>query len=125
MGLQQLTEDTAGSRWSSEDTPAALASGSSRGSQWISLKLDKMSIVRTITFGKTTKQHPCNTKHFRVYGGLNPDDMVLLQQGVLKNDAQPETLQLNIDVSDHLVRVHKSNDDGLADSYTSFCLVVT
>lgn len=65
-----------------------------------------MSIVRSITFGKTTKQHPCNTKNFRVYGGLNPDDMVLIQQGVLKNDAQPETLLLNIDVSDHLVRMH-------------------
>lgn len=82
-----------------------------------------MSIVRSITFGKTTKQHPCNTKHFRVYGGLNPDDMVLLQQGVLKNDAQPETLQLNIDVSDHLVRMLNSNDNGQAESvYTAFAL---
>lgn len=64
------------------------------------LKLDKLSIVRSVTIGKTSKPHPCNTKQYRIYGGLNPNDMSLLQQGVLKNDTRAETIDLNIKVTD-------------------------
>ena len=67
------------------------------------LKLDKLSLLRAITLGKSSKAHPCNTKNYRIYGGLNVDDMVLLQQGVLKNDAHAERIPLNIEISKGIV----------------------
>ncbi|KAL1924690.1 uncharacterized protein VTP21DRAFT_4344 [Calcarisporiella thermophila] len=73
------------SRWSSPSNNQA---------QFITIKLDKLSIVQNITFGKYHKVHVCNLKEFRVYGGLTPDNMNELLHSGLKNDCEPETFPL-------------------------------
>ena len=42
------------------------------------LKLEHPSIVETITFGKYEKTHVCNLKKFKVFGGLNDENMIEL-----------------------------------------------
>ncbi|KAI3487215.1 hypothetical protein L1887_48925 [Cichorium endivia] len=49
---------------------AASASGNVQ-KQYIILKLDKPSVVRSITFGKYHKPHPCNLRDFKVYGATH------------------------------------------------------
>lgn len=73
------------SRWSSDiDTYP----------QFLILKLRFPSIVKTITFGKYEKTHVCNIKKFKVYGGLEPENMMELLENGLKNDSVPETFDL-------------------------------
>ncbi|SPO26121.1 related to Muskelin [Ustilago trichophora] len=75
--------------------------------QYIILKLDKPSVVRSITFGKYHKPHPCNLRDFKVYGSSTIDSLLpsssvngrppaskRLLRGGLKNDAIPETFEL-------------------------------
>ncbi|KAL1110452.1 hypothetical protein AAG570_007983, partial [Ranatra chinensis] len=66
--------------------------------QFLTLKLSKYAIIRTITFGKYEKPHICNLKKFRVYGGLEEDSMIELLEGGLKNDSNPETFMLRYTV---------------------------
>eukprot|EP01137_Pigoraptor_chileana_P006051 Opistho-2@49948 len=73
------------SRWSS---------GSNNQMQFVSLKLDKVSIVHTITFGKYHKVHVCNLKEFKVFGGLEHNNMIELLHSGLRNDSEPETFPL-------------------------------
>ena len=42
------------------------------------LKLTKYAILRTIKFGKYEKTHICNLKKFKVYGGLEEDNLIEL-----------------------------------------------
>ncbi|KAI8803988.1 Muskelin N-terminus-domain-containing protein [Cladochytrium replicatum] len=79
------------SRWSS-DTNNQL--------QFILVKLDRMSVVHTITFGKYHKVHVCNLKEFKVYGGLSPDNMHELLHSGLRNDTEPETFTLKYKTKD-------------------------
>ncbi|XP_062501613.1 muskelin-like isoform X2 [Corticium candelabrum] len=74
-----------GSRWSSE---------SNHPPQFLTLKLDKTSIVSSITFGKHEKAHVCNLKKFQVFGGLDEEHMSELYCGGLLNNHSPETFQL-------------------------------
>ncbi|KDQ21710.1 hypothetical protein BOTBODRAFT_182978 [Botryobasidium botryosum FD-172 SS1] len=78
------------SRWTSP--VGAQASGINN--QWVILELDTLSIVRTITFGKFTKPHPCNVKEFKIYGGVDLDHMTELAHSGLRNDPIPETIAL-------------------------------
>lgn len=57
------------SRWSSD---------SNNPPQFLTLKLERPAIVKTITFGKYEKTHVCNLKKFKVFGGLNDENMVEL-----------------------------------------------
>ncbi|KAL6298386.1 Muskelin N-terminus-domain-containing protein [Sparassis latifolia] len=59
--------------------------------QWILLRLDGLSILKSITFGKFHKPHPCNMKEFKVYVGLTEDSMTEVLHSGLKNDICPET----------------------------------
>lgn len=69
-------------------------SSSNNPPQYLTLKLQRPAIVRHITFGKFEKNHVCNLRKFKVYGGLSEDHMVLLFEGGLRNDATPETFAL-------------------------------
>lgn len=40
-------------------------------SQYVMLKLEKLAIVKSITFGKYEITHVCNLKKFKIYGGMN------------------------------------------------------
>lgn len=73
------------SRWSS---------GSNNQHQFITIKLEKMAIIHSITFGKYYKVHVCNLKEFKVFGGVAPDSMVELLHSGLRNDHEPETFPL-------------------------------
>ncbi|KAI9137613.1 Muskelin N-terminus-domain-containing protein [Paraphysoderma sedebokerense] len=74
-----------GSRWSS---------GSNNQQQFVTIKLDKVGVLTTITFGKYHKVHVCNLKEFKVFGGLSTDNMVELLHSGLRNDSEAETFPL-------------------------------
>eukprot|EP00069_Balaena_mysticetus_P019136 bmy_12007T0 len=57
------------SRWSSE---------SNYPPQYLILKLERPAIVQNITFGKYEKTHVCNLKKFKVFGGMNEENMTEL-----------------------------------------------
>ncbi|KAG8227240.1 hypothetical protein J437_LFUL003971 [Ladona fulva] len=73
------------SRWSSD---------SNNPPQFLILKLQKYSLVESITFGKYEKTHVCNLKKFKLYGGLQDDNMIELLESGLRNDSSPETFEL-------------------------------
>ena len=84
--IQENKPNDQSSRWSS---------GSNNQSQFLMLELPHPAIVHTITFGKYHKVHVCNLKDFKVFGGLDPDNltMELLHSG-LRNDSESETFSL-------------------------------
>lgn len=46
--------------------------------QYLILKLQSPSVVKYITFGKYEKTHVCNIKKFKIFGGLEPENMMEL-----------------------------------------------
>ncbi|CEJ02407.1 hypothetical protein RMCBS344292_16413 [Rhizopus microsporus] len=54
------------SRWSS---------GSHDQSQYITLKLEKPVIACEILFGKFHRSHVCNLKEFKIFGGMDLDNL--------------------------------------------------
>ncbi|XP_050461630.1 muskelin isoform X2 [Cataglyphis hispanica] len=62
--------------------------------QYLILKLQSPSIVKYITFGKYEKTHVCNIKKFKIFGGLEPENMMELLESGLRNDSIPETFDL-------------------------------
>lgn len=46
--------------------------------QYLILKLQSPSVVKHITFGKYEKTHVCNIKKFKIFGGLEPENMMEL-----------------------------------------------
>ena len=46
--------------------------------QFLLLKLNHMSIVKYITFGKFEQPHVCNMRQFQVYCGLKEDHLTLV-----------------------------------------------
>lgn len=77
------------SRWSSD---------TNHPPQFLVLKLERPSIVETITFGKYEKTHVCNLKKFKIYGGLTDENMIELLENGLKNDHIPETFHLKNEI---------------------------
>ncbi|PIK57247.1 hypothetical protein BSL78_05817 [Apostichopus japonicus] len=73
------------SRWTSE---------SNWPPQHITLKLEKLSIVESITFGKYEKTHVCNLQKFQILGGLSEDKMVDLLNSGLQNSHEAEEFPL-------------------------------
>ncbi|XP_015597500.1 muskelin isoform X2 [Cephus cinctus] len=73
------------SRWSSDND---------NHPQFLILKLQHPAIVKTITFGKYEKTHVCTIRKFKVYGGMDPDNMMELLESGLRNDSVPETFDL-------------------------------
>ncbi|SNX84669.1 related to Muskelin [Melanopsichium pennsylvanicum] len=121
-----LVPPASSSTSSSPSSPSATAGGQSASSrrtatvpvassaipgqsqkQYIILKLEKLSVVRSITFGKYHKPHPCNLRDFKVYGSTSIESLLpssslngrppaskRLIRGGLKNDAIPESFEL-------------------------------
>jgi hypothetical protein len=52
------------------------------------LKLEKPSIVETITFGKYEKTHVCNLKKFKIFGGVSDSHMIQLLERLVFNNLQ-------------------------------------
>ena len=62
--------------------------------QFLILKLERPSIVTSITFGKFEKAHVCNLKHFKVFAGEDDDNMIEVLDAGLKNDTVSEHFSL-------------------------------
>ncbi|KAL5034044.1 hypothetical protein RTP6_001923 [Batrachochytrium dendrobatidis] len=77
-----------------QDQSSRWSSGSNNQMQFITLKLNSMAVVKTITFGKYCKVHVCNLKEFKVYGGITPNHMLELLHSGLRNDTEQETFAL-------------------------------
>lgn len=60
--------------------------------QYLILKLQSPSVVKHITFGKYEKTHVCNIKKFRIFGGLEPENMMQL----LERFAYDRSLSISI-----------------------------
>ncbi|KAI8905071.1 Muskelin N-terminus-domain-containing protein [Gorgonomyces haynaldii] len=82
-----------------QDQSSRWSSGSNNHMQYITLKLDQMAVIETITFGKYHKVHVCNLREFKVFGGMSLTNMTEILHSGLRNDSEPETFAL----------VHKSN----------------
>ncbi|KAH7925639.1 hypothetical protein BV22DRAFT_1119428 [Leucogyrophana mollusca] len=76
------------SRWSGAQQVPGAGGGAK---QWMLLKLEEQSVVKSITFGKFHRKHPCNMKEFKLYVGLSPEHMIQVLHTGLKDDAIPET----------------------------------
>ena len=83
-------------RWSSDtNTPP----------QFLTLRLERPSLVTTITFGKYEKAHVCNLKHFKILGGPDEDNMIEILDAGLKNDTVSEHFSLRHKLNGHLYPV--------------------
>ncbi|OZJ05515.1 hypothetical protein BZG36_01880 [Bifiguratus adelaidae] len=76
------------------DQSSRWSSGTNNQMQFVMLKLEKVSVVHSITFGKYHKVHVCNMKEFKIFGGMTPDNLVELQHNGLRNDHEPEKFYL-------------------------------
>ncbi|KAJ4493748.1 Muskelin N-terminus-domain-containing protein [Lentinula edodes] len=72
------------SRWTTQQSEAV---------HWILLRLNKLSVLKSITFGKVSS-HPCNMKEFKVYVGMTPENMTEVLHSSLKNDPIRETFSI-------------------------------
>ncbi|CEG84146.1 hypothetical protein RMATCC62417_17991 [Rhizopus microsporus] len=79
------------SRWSS---------GSHDQSQYITLKLEKPVIACEILFGKFHRSHVCNLKEFKIFGGMDLDNLNELLHDGLTNDNEAEVFPLRYTYDD-------------------------
>ncbi|TDL26097.1 hypothetical protein BD410DRAFT_784120 [Rickenella mellea] len=63
--------------------------------QWLLLELRSVGVLKSITFGKFHKPHPCNMKEFKVHTGMAKDHLTEVLHASLKNDSVPETFHLS------------------------------
>ncbi|KAJ2602741.1 hypothetical protein H4R99_002594 [Coemansia sp. RSA 1722] len=64
--------------------------------QFITLRLERPALVRSIKFGKFYKK-------FKVFGGMTEDNMVELLYSGLRNDSEPEVISLKQKVDGHRI----------------------
>jgi len=76
------------------DQSSRWSSGNNFPPQFLILKLVRPAVVTSITFGKYERDHVCNLRKFKIYGGLNMEYMTELLTGGLKNDSLKETFTL-------------------------------
>ncbi|KAH9920145.1 Muskelin N-terminus-domain-containing protein [Fomitopsis serialis] len=62
--------------------------------QWMLLRLQDVTVLKSITFGKFHKPHPCNMKEFKVYVGMSEDSMTEVLHAGLRNDSTKETFSI-------------------------------
>ncbi|KAL6069219.1 hypothetical protein STEG23_019678, partial [Scotinomys teguina] len=72
------------------------------GLLYLILKLERPAIVQNITFGKYEKTHVCNLKKFKVFGGMNEENMTELLSSGLKNDYNKETFTLKHKIDEQM-----------------------
>lgn len=83
-----------------QDQSSRWSSGSNNQMQFITVKLENVSVLKTITFGKYHKIHVCNLKEFKVFVGMDTKNMIQVLHSGLRNDDEPETFSVK----------YKSND---------------
>ncbi|KAI8141192.1 Muskelin N-terminus-domain-containing protein [Fennellomyces sp. T-0311] len=76
------------------DQSSRWSSGTHDQAQFVTLRLDKPAVACAITFGKFHRAHVCNLREFKVYGGMDTEDMVELLHTGLQNNTEPESFSL-------------------------------
>ncbi|KAJ2717344.1 hypothetical protein H4R19_000096 [Coemansia spiralis] len=76
------------------DQASRWSTNTSNHRQFITLRLERPALVRSIKFGKYYKNHVCNLKEFKVFGGMTEDSMVELLYSGLRNDSEAEIITL-------------------------------
>jgi len=84
------------------DQSSRWSSGNNASPQFLTLKLERLAIAQTITFGKFEKSHVCNLKKFKIYGGVEEENLMELLEGGLKNDNEYETFLLKHTIDGNL-----------------------
>ncbi|KAJ1913858.1 hypothetical protein IWQ60_009050 [Tieghemiomyces parasiticus] len=59
--------------------------------QYLTLKLDRPSLLQCVTFGKFSRNHICNLKEFRILAAATENHWVEILLSGLRNDSEPET----------------------------------
>ena len=106
--IQEDKPEEQSSRWLSETI---------RPPQYVTLRLSKPSIVKSVVFSKFHRPHACNVRRIRILGGLTVDTMTCLCEGSvnlsffgvdtvqsqshreLRNDGEKELLNLRHEIS--------------------------
>ncbi|KAG8987084.1 Muskelin 1, intracellular mediator containing kelch motif, partial [Tulasnella sp. 427] len=88
------------SRWSGIQQSGI---SSFRQRQWITLKLEKVAVLKEVVFGKCSMSHPCNMKEFKVYAGLEPNRLTEILHAGLLNDSVPESFSVKHQADDGTV----------------------
>lgn len=70
--IRENCPSNAYSRWSTN---------TNRPPQYLTLKLQRPAIVKKIKFGKYEKNHVCNLRKFKIFGGLDEEHMIQLFEG--------------------------------------------
>ncbi|CAL1706336.1 unnamed protein product [Somion occarium] len=68
--------------------------------QWMLLKTEELCVLKSVTFGKFHRAHPCNMKEFKLLVGLTESNMTEVLHAGLKNDSVPETFLIRYTNSD-------------------------
>ncbi|KAI9320053.1 muskelin [Dichotomocladium elegans] len=76
------------------DQSSRWSSGTHDQTQYLILRLDRPAVACSIVFGKYQRAHVCNLREFKVYGGMDPNDMVELLHSGLQNTPEPETFPM-------------------------------
>ncbi|KAI7860209.1 Muskelin N-terminus-domain-containing protein [Circinella umbellata] len=76
------------------DQSSRWSSGTHDQAQFVLLRLDKPAVSCSITFGKFHRAHVCNLREFKVYGGMDREDMVELLHTGLQNNTETESFSL-------------------------------
>lgn len=69
--------------------------------EFVFLKLEKTSIIQIITFGKF--RDPTNLKEFKVYAGMDKNDMIEILHNGLTADMEYEPFSVKKIYKDHLI----------------------
>ncbi|XP_048579219.1 muskelin isoform X2 [Nematostella vectensis] len=88
------------------DQSSRWSSASNYPPQFLTLKLCRPAVVKSITFGKYEKAHVCNLRKFKVYGGLHDEHMTELLESGLRNDHLKETFNLRNELESRVFPCH-------------------
>ncbi|KAI0675374.1 Muskelin [Trametes maxima] len=80
------------SRWCS----ALLLSAPGGAPTWIRLRLKRLSVLKSITFGKFHEGHPCTVKKFKVFAGADKRYMEEILCATLVNNNKSETFSAGL-----------------------------
>ncbi|KAG1459111.1 hypothetical protein G6F56_006236 [Rhizopus delemar] len=99
------------SRWSS---------GSHDQTQYVILKLERPVVACEILFGKFHRPHVCNLKEFKVFGGLEPDNLNEVLHAGLNNNTETEAFPIRYTYDNMIFPVQYIKISPMATFGTSF-----
>ncbi|KAI9257656.1 muskelin 1, intracellular mediator kelch motif-containing protein, isoform CRA_a [Sporodiniella umbellata] len=99
------------SRWSS---------GSHDQTQYVTLELEKPVVACEITFGKFHRPHVCNLKEFKIYGGMDLENLNEILHKGLNNNTQAENFPLRYTYKDLIFPVKYIKISPISTFGTSF-----